>query len=253
MGAANETDMVDKEKERIVGSGAPTSGEKWNILIVDDNETICALLCAVLNNNKRTATYASTRQKALQALRDQHFDICFLDLYMPDVQSFELLYEVRTLAPEIKIVIITGNQPDEDLMQTIRQHAVLLLIKPFDLMRLETVIEKIMENNITTYQNYANLIDDKRRHGRQPFTGSGTFSLYQYRPGAADYDLHSRADTVDISQNGLGIRTSIPLEPGRTVRLSNERETLCGVVRWSVGGEYAETYRAGIQFVKCND
>jgi CheY-like chemotaxis protein len=247
--------MMDREKECPLTSSVSTGVKKWNLLIVDDNETICALLSAVLNSGNCSVSFALSGAKALEMLREQPFDICFLDLRLRDADTHEMMIQIRKQRPSTRIVMITGGDPDEAEMKAIRKHSVLLLVKPFDLFLLEGIVREIMEKNITTYQNYetvvATLTGEKRRHIRQPFTGSQTYALHQ--SGAPGFDVRSSAHTIDISQTGLGIRTSIPLEPGRIVRLSNNNEIICGIVRWSVAGEQEATYRAGIQFVNFND
>lgn len=241
-----------KELMQVNHSGEP---KKWRLLIVDDNETICALLSAVLNGGNCDVSFALTGDKALALLQEGRYDLCFLDLRMPDVNTIELIARIRRQAPGMKIVMITGTDPDDAAMQAIREHAVLLLIKPFDLFAIEDIVREIMDRNITSYQEYealvARMLGEKRRHERQPFTDSDAYSLHQ--TGEGESAGFSRADAVDVSLSGLGIKTNIPLEPGRLVRLRGKNETLCGIVRWSAAGGGAASYRAGIQLLACNE
>jgi len=228
---------------------------KWNLLVVDDNETICALLSAVLNSSRCSVSFATSADIAMQQLHSRLVDICFLDLVIPGVQACDLLLRIRRESPSTKIIVATGVEPDGETMQTIRDNAVLFLMKPFDLFLLEDIVREIMENDITTYQEYGRMLacmaGEKRRHDRQPFSSAQTFSLLQ--PDAPAAGIQPSAAPLDISMNGLGIRTNIPLEPGRMIRLSNASETICGIVRWSNHGDQVDSYRAGIQFVKYND
>ncbi len=247
--------MTDREKVSLYTGGAYNGAKKWKLLIVDDNETICALLSAVLNSGDCVVSCALTGAQALEMLRERPIDICFLDLCLPGVNAEELMVQIRKQAPATRIVMITGGDPDEAAMREFRKHAILLLVKPFDLFLLEDIVREVMDKNITTYHDYeavvANLIGEKRRHDRHPFTASEGYSLHL--SGAPERDLRASVDAVDISQSGLGIRTSIPLEPGRIVRLCNNNETICGMVRWSVAGARESNYRAGIQFLKLDE
>jgi CheY-like chemotaxis protein len=221
------------------------------ILVVDSNELICSLLCAILNG-ERTAVYcALTGEKAMTMLRQCGIDLCFLDLHLSSSGSRELMREIRKQSPCTRIIAMTGSEPDRDAMKAIREHAVLLLMKPFDLFVLEDLVEEILGKNIETYRDYAAMVavlhGDNRQFDRRPFTGSDDYVLHVTETDYGDRGI--QADTLDISQNGLGIRTTVPLEPGCVVRLNNGKETICGIVRWASLDMQDARYRAGIQFI----
>lgn len=60
--------------------------------------------------------------------------------------------------------------------------------------------------------------------------------------------LKLKADIIDISDLGLGLRTTYPLEPGHVLRFNSGIGHRTGVIRWSMKDCHDETYRAGLSF-----
>ncbi len=135
------------------------------------------------------------------------------------------------------------------MMKVIREHALLLLTKPFDLFHVKAVVEEIVGKHPNTYQDYnflmTRICEEKRLHERQPFTNPWNYAILS--SGLEDDQQRYYAHAVDICMNGLGIMTNVPLEAGRIIRLKNESEHIRGIVRWV--RSVSDRYRAGIQFV----
>lgn len=90
---------------------------------------------------------------------------------------------------------------------------------------------------------------EKRVHDRQPFTNKVNYTVLS---AETEFDGQGHfAVTVDLCRDGIGIRTNVLLEPGRIIRLKNDRENIHGIVRWIRPEDQGELYRAGIQFVEC--
>jgi hypothetical protein len=90
--------------------------------------------------------------------------------------------------------------------------------------------------------------EEKRVHDRQPFTNEADYFVLS---AETEFDGEGFfAVSVDLCKDGIGIRTNVLLEPGRIIRLKNDRENLHGIVRWIKLENRRELYRAGIQFVE---
>jgi PilZ domain-containing protein len=88
---------------------------------------------------------------------------------------------------------------------------------------------------------------ERRLHDRSPFTHAVHYEVLGEKTDG-DNGKYS-ATTVDISMNGIGIRTNAPLEPGRIIRLKNHRESIRGLVRWIGSGDRPACTRAGLEFM----
>jgi CheY-like chemotaxis protein len=84
------------------------------ILIVDDDDAIRALLFTILRRRGFTVDMAKNGLEAMNRLRGCHYAVMLLDLMMPMKSGWEVLDELKKLAPEVRpvvIVLTAGNEP----------------------------------------------------------------------------------------------------------------------------------------------
>ena len=73
----------------------------------------------------------SSSLEALDLVSNKHFDIIFLDLFIPELDGAELFRRIREMGKELPVAIITGY-PDSDLMRKAMEHGPFTVIKkPF--------------------------------------------------------------------------------------------------------------------------
>jgi len=79
-------------------------------LIADDHDVYRAGLALLLSSNaKIEVVEASGFDEALDRLADQQFDIAFFDLDMPGMTGAKTLAHVRTVYPDVKVVVVSAN------------------------------------------------------------------------------------------------------------------------------------------------
>jgi CheY-like chemotaxis protein len=81
---------------------------KPNILIVEDDDQIRILLCAILEQSGYSVRPATDGVAALEELRAEIPDILLSDLHMPRMSGFELLPVVRQLFPMTRVVAMSS-------------------------------------------------------------------------------------------------------------------------------------------------
>ncbi len=102
-----------------------------NILVIDDDETLCALFQDSLQGDGHRVTVVSESSKGLELVRNRDYDLVFLDLKMPEMDGAELFRQIRVAKPDLPVTIITGY-PDSDLMMSALAHGPLgVMKKPF--------------------------------------------------------------------------------------------------------------------------
>ena len=82
--------------------------KKTKILVVDDEESIRALLQKVLAGQQRTIVPAEEGRKAIEMFRRERPDVTILDLRMPDVSGLNVLKEIRAMNPFATVIIYSG-------------------------------------------------------------------------------------------------------------------------------------------------
>ena len=92
-----------------------TEAKEAEILVVDDDETICSLFRDTLEQSGHMVTTVNESSKGLELVKGQDYDLVFLDLKMPGMDGAELFRQIRLAKPKLPVTIITGY-PDSDLM-----------------------------------------------------------------------------------------------------------------------------------------
>jgi NtrC-family two-component system response regulator AlgB len=83
--------------------------------------------------------------QALEAMRNESFDMAFFDLKMQPVDGMQLLREARQIAPDLTVVIMTAHGSIDSAVEAIRLGAHDYLQKPFELTQLQHFAEKVYE------------------------------------------------------------------------------------------------------------
>ena len=101
------------------------------ILVIDDDETVCSLFKDTLEGSGHIVTTVNESSKGLELVKNQDYDLAFLDLKMPIMNGAELFRQIRLTKPKLPVTIITGY-PDSDLMMNALTHGPLgIMSKPF--------------------------------------------------------------------------------------------------------------------------
>ena len=79
-----------------------------SIIIVDDNSQILGFFKRVLENHGYLVTALNSGAKALSAAQAGAFNLMILDLSMPEMDGFEVLKSVRSLLPDLKVLVVSG-------------------------------------------------------------------------------------------------------------------------------------------------
>jgi CheY-like chemotaxis protein len=231
------------------------------ILIVDDESLIGYSLSASLRRDDTYVKAVECGKDALSEINHIFYNLCFLDINLPDICGLDLMKTIKKTSPATSIIIMTGGVlSDPEILKSIVAHANLLISKPFDLDRVKQFVDRFIEqemsqhqvgdnyNDWTGYETFENrLADEKRQLTRKSVMCSTTCAV-------VDSDNEHRetcftAGILEISDSGMCIRTDYLLKPGQLLRFSDDLVLSTGVVRWSQGGGADNMYRAGIQFV----
>jgi response regulator RpfG family c-di-GMP phosphodiesterase len=115
-----------------------------NILIVDDERGPRESLRMILSGTYRVST-ATDGASALELLRTDEFDLVTVDLNMPGMKGDELMRTIRAEFPQTEIIVITGSSSVESAVEGIRHGVFDYLMKPFDVVRVTTSVERALE------------------------------------------------------------------------------------------------------------
>ena len=110
-----------------------------NVLVVDDDHDMRALLRDVLEEHGYKVTLAQNGQEALKNLREGEYPVVLTDLRMKGIQGIELLAEIKRSFPDTNVVLMTAFGSVETALEAMKQGASDYLMKPVkndDLLRV---------------------------------------------------------------------------------------------------------------------
>lgn len=123
--------------------------EKSKILYAEDDKTIAFLIQDSLESYYEIDCYPDGKL-ALEAFNSKSFDICLLDIMMPEMNGFELAQYIRDKNSEIPIIFISAKALKEDRIKGLKIGADDYLVKPFSIEELILKIEVFLKRSKKT-------------------------------------------------------------------------------------------------------
>ena len=103
-----------------------------NILLVEDDLVIADAVCVYLQSKLMQVTHAVTLSEAKHYVSINQFDVCLLDIALPDGSGLELLSLVRKKKLPMAIILLTARDAIEDKVTLLNKGADDYVTKPFD-------------------------------------------------------------------------------------------------------------------------
>lgn len=102
------------------------------ILLVEDDPCFGSVLQSYLQLSDYDVTLCVNGNEGLEAFRREKFDICLLDVMMPEMDGFTLGKKIREVDTSVPFVYITAKSLKEDMKLGYEIGADDYIIKPFD-------------------------------------------------------------------------------------------------------------------------
>lgn len=121
--------------------------KKIKILLVEDDPNFGSILKSYLELSDYEVVLRTDGKQGLAAFKTYTFDICILDIMMPEMDGFTLAKEIRKLNERIPLIFLTAKTLKEDVLEGFRIGADDYLTKPFDSEVLLYKIAAILKRN----------------------------------------------------------------------------------------------------------
>lgn len=146
--------------------------EKKQILVVDDDKDMCALLNRFLVRNGYVVNECSTGKAALDWLVDHRPSLVLCDFKLDDMNGTVILQHVReTFTPSIPFIIITGYSDVKAAVDIMKMGAYDYVTKPLFpdeiLLSVKKALEKQQEPDTIPLPPYDNLKEEPVQHSTQ--------------------------------------------------------------------------------------
>ncbi|MDE3125043.1 MAG: response regulator transcription factor [Bacteroidota bacterium] len=125
--------------------------KKYKILLCEDDTNLGMVLKNYLELNDYDVVLERDGRLGLAAFQREKFDICLLDVMMPNVDGFALAEEIRDVDPDIPLFFLSAKTMKEDVVQGYRLGADDYITKPFDsevlLLKIKAILKRNEEEN----------------------------------------------------------------------------------------------------------
>lgn len=133
---------MDYQPTQATTLSALKSDQPVNVLIVDDDDLVRETLQFVLEDADYQVFPASNAIEALGLLASQPVDMILSDIFMPGMNGFELLRQIKQRRPDVPVVLITGFANIEMARHALKEGAVDFITKPYNVSEIPILVER---------------------------------------------------------------------------------------------------------------
>ncbi|MFI5396096.1 MAG: sigma-54-dependent transcriptional regulator [Candidatus Binatia bacterium] len=115
------------------------------VLIVDDERKMRRVLQILLEQLGVESVPAANGEEALERFGAEKIDLVLTDMKMPGMSGVELLSRIRTVDPDVPVIMLTAHGTVQTAVEAMKQGAFDYILKPFDVQAIELIIRNALE------------------------------------------------------------------------------------------------------------
>ncbi|MBN2090078.1 response regulator [candidate division KSB1 bacterium] len=213
-----------------------------SILIVDDEKNIRLTLSSTLESIGIAAETAVNGEEAMEKVALKNYDMVLLDIKMPGMSGLQTLEKIKSLKPQISVIMITAHGTVENAVEAMKLGAVDYLQKPFTPNEIRELVTNVLgrqELEENKMMNYEDLIQMSKKyiemvnfHKAEEYLRQA-ISKFPNRPEA--FDLLGRIMEInhEIHEAQKFYRTALSLDP----TYEPAQKNLSRTVNWDPKGK----------------
>src|SRR5579859_4813932 len=125
---------------------------KPTLLIVDDEESVRESFRLVLEEDY-TLVFAEDCRQTLQILKSQTFDLCLLDILLPDGTGIDLLRQIKRKDERLDVIMVTALQGVDTALDAMKLGAYDYITKPYRVEQLYGLIRRVLTKRALQKEN----------------------------------------------------------------------------------------------------
>jgi CheY-like chemotaxis protein len=118
-----------------------------SVLVIDDEPGMREMLSYELTLEGFEVETAESGMVAVEAIKRRRFDLAVTDLKMPGMDGLATVEALRSLDPDIEVIVATGYATVETAVACMKRGAYDYIEKPYDLARLKLLLERAMQKS----------------------------------------------------------------------------------------------------------
>jgi DNA-binding response OmpR family regulator len=179
-----------------------------HVLLIEDDPLVASGIVAGLRLHGLTVDHVGTVSQGQAALATSHFDICVLDLGLPDGDGMAVLAGLRARGKDLPVLVLTARDAVEHRIQGLQAGADDYLLKPFDLGELVARLQALL-------RRASGRCVDRMVHGALTFT-------------ASTGEVLLRGERVELSRRELALLRALLQHPRQILTGDQLRDSLYG-------------------------
>ncbi|MCI5083201.1 MAG: response regulator transcription factor [Saprospiraceae bacterium] len=120
---------------------------KPHLLYVEDDESLSFVTRDNLELKGYQITHCLSGREAAQLIQEHDYDLCILDVMLPEMDGFTLAQKIRAKNSEVPILFLTAKSLKEDRIHGLRLGADDYITKPFSIEELILKIEVFLRRS----------------------------------------------------------------------------------------------------------
>jgi two-component system, OmpR family, response regulator len=120
---------------------------KPDILLIEDDESLGFLIKDFLDGHGWKVQLHVSGEKGLTAFHNHHFDLCILDVMLPEKDGFSIAEDIRRYNQSIPIMFLTAKSQTADRIKGFQSGADDYVCKPFSIEEFKYRIEAILKRS----------------------------------------------------------------------------------------------------------
>ncbi len=162
---------------------------KSKILLCEDDTNLGMVLKNYLELNDYDVTLERDGRLGLAAFQREKYDICLLDVMMPNMDGFTAAEEIRDINPDVPLFFLSAKTMKEDIIQGYKLGADDYITKPFDSEVLLHKIKAIIKRNEEIHKEEVNAEYD--------------LGKYHFNPRLRELIVDGKTQTLSPKENEL--------------------------------------------------
>jgi DNA-binding NtrC family response regulator len=130
----------------VSSNDAPVGGTSGRVLVVDDHRQARESISDILRRAGHRVACCSSGAEALQVVERETFDCVVTDLKMPGINGVELIIQLERRRYGAQVVMVTAHASVPTAVEAMRHGAFDYIEKPFDVDRLERLVDQAIRH-----------------------------------------------------------------------------------------------------------
>src|ERR1039458_855845 len=122
------------------------------LLIVDDEESVRESFRLALQDDY-SLTFAEDAKTTLRILKGQSFDLCLLDIMLPDGSGLDLLRQIKRRDESIDVIMVTALTGVDTALEAMKTGAYDYITKPYKINELSELIKRVLTKRALQKEN----------------------------------------------------------------------------------------------------